>query len=451
MQNFFKFFTVFFLLIFTHSVSAVEDNSADFVSLSDLHFNPYDSCSNTSPCALVDELRTTPVAAWEGILAKHQTSPNTYGADANYPLLKQALHAAAKTVSNKTRFVVVSGDLISHNYNKLFSQYSSDKSDAAFQSFVKKTIEFVTDELDQAFPHQDVFVALGNNDAYAGDNSYDGTHQFYQDSALIFGQLIRDEATRKTMQQQFAEAGYYAVDVPHQPDLHLIVLNTILFSKKGFGEGIDQAAKAEMAWFDKELQQNNKKTLILMHIPPGIDVFSSVKLSPFTVVELWKPGYTQQFLAELQQHSAQIVGLLAGHFHMDSFEVLVKDAIPLVITPGISPLFGNNPSFKVMTYSTTSLNLQDFVTYFDKLNDSSGWELEYSFNKVYQSDCNDCLLVNGMNQLQKVGVLANQFQAYFAAGADAQPITKDQKWLPYYWCAIHHITKEDYLNCVTTQ
>lgn len=450
MQRFFRCFIAIFALVLFQTTNAATDDTVNFVSLSDIHFNPYANCVVTAACPLIDALREAPVNTWESILAGAQPVAGSYGADTNYPLFKRALAQISKTATDKTRFVVVLGDLIAHEYDQQFLRYSSDKSPIAYRAFVKKTLQFVAQELNQALPQQTVLVATGNNDAYDGDDSYDPTHQFYQDMAEVMSPLIRDEKARVLMQQQSSAGGYYAMDVPTQPNLHVIVLNSVLFSKKGHGEGVDQAASAEMTWLTQELQQNTgKKILIIMHVPVGIDVYASVKKNPVTIVELWKPEYTRQFLAALQQHETQIIGLQAGHFHEDFLQAL--NQVPVIGTPGISPLFGNNPGFKVLSYSSQTLNLQNYVTYFDDLSHQSGWQQEYDFNAVYQPHCDHCLLVDGINQLTPVGALASQYRAFYAVSRVDAQISKDANWLSYYWCAIHHAAADDYLNCVNTQ
>ena len=86
----------------------------------------------------------------------------------------------------------------------------------------------------------------------------------------------------------------------------------------------------------------------------------------------------------LQQSPAPIVGLLVGHTHMDTFQIIDgtmgKPPIPVIFTPSISPIDGNNPGFKILTLSP-DLGLTDFDTYFYPIDHlPNAWQKEYNFN-----------------------------------------------------------------------
>ncbi|MEO8401378.1 MAG: metallophosphoesterase [Gammaproteobacteria bacterium] len=455
-----RFISVLLLLLCMQSLLAAStkvDAQSQFLSLTDIHFNPYDTCANATPCPLVEELRQASVEQWEAILAKYQTTFVSYGADTNYPLLKSALAEAGKQADlHKVNFVVVLGDYLSHDYNQNFNLYSSDKTQASYQSFVKKSISFVAAQLAGTFPKQNIFMAIGNNDSYVDDYVSEPHGQFYQDMADIESGLIKDKAAQAKMLQELPIGGYYSINLHKQPNLRLIVLNTVLFSAKAQGDNVDIAAMQELNWFHDQLAiayARHQKVLITLHIPASVDVYSTLKKTPYTVIELWKPEYTQRYQDELKVYSSDIVGVISGHSHMDFMQVLnngYNQPIPVSGTPAISPLFGNNPGFKLYVYSPISLKITDFTVYIYSLKDQAGWTEEYNFNHIYQPDCHDCSLIDGMSLLNPTGELADHYINYFATGMNSQPISKTQKWLPFYWCAIHNMTAIDYQNCVNT-
>lgn len=426
-----------------------------FLSLSDLHFDPYLSC-NKRPCPLIQKLQAAPAAHWGRLLSRHDSSIPVYGKDSNYQLLLSSFAAAQKEgEAAKIQFVLILGDLLAHDYDKKYFKYADDKTQAGYARFVKKTLEFLNAELKQAFPQTDVYLLIGNNDSYEKDYSVVPEGAFLKDFSQVEASLINNRRNREEFLREFPHGGYYAVDAPSQSALRLVFLNSVLFSAKAKGPQLEQAAQAQIDWLQQELKMAAKKkqqVLIAMHIPTGIDVYTTL-LTPFSIVEFWKTAYSKRFLAEVQQASGQIMGVFQGHIHADAFQILSgpgQNALPFTGTPSISPIFGNNPAFKIYSYSLPGLKLVNFVTYYRSLNSSTQWEKEYDFDEVYQLNHSDSELIKGMLRLGPTGKLAEDFKTYFSVKSDSQPITKQDKWLPYYWCGIHGLTAAEYRTCLYT-
>ncbi len=438
--------------VFAFAVGPQTESTSYFLSMSDIHFNPFESCDNKIPCPLVKTLQQTAADQWGSVLGKSQVKPASYGTDTNYPSLKSALSEASKRATEKhVNFIVVLGDYLAHDYLQNYSKYSGDTSPEGYQAFVKKTLTFLTGEIGKTFPDQNVFMAVGNNDSYVDDYVSQPNGQFYKDMGNLWSSLVKDKNAQAAFQASFPVGGYYAVDVPNQVNLRLIVMNSVLFSAKAKGD-VSQAANNELDWLAKELADANakgKKALIMLHIPAGVDVFASLRKKPFGIVELWKPEYSTRFQAMLKQYTGNISGILSGHFHMDFLQI-VNQAIPVSGTPAISPVFGNNPGFKIFGYSPTTLKLEDFLTYFNPLNNQKGWsdKEEYDFNATYQPACKDCQLLDGMSLLQPKGSLATAYIGYYGVGTNSQPISNINNWLPYYWCSINTIIAADYQSCI---
>ncbi|HSW70689.1 MAG TPA: hypothetical protein VLH77_01770, partial [Gammaproteobacteria bacterium] len=157
------------------------------------------------------------------------------------------------------------------------------------------------------------------------------------------------------------------------------------------------------------------------------------------------------FLDEIKQSSPQVLGIFQGHIHADSFQILSdlgQNPLPLTGTPSISPIFGNNPGFKIYSYSTPDPRLLNFVTYYRSLENNASWEKEYDFDEVYQQSQHNEELIKGMLKLGPQGELADRYKTYYSVKRDSQPITKQNKWLPFYWCAIRDLTRARYQECV---
>ncbi len=454
----FLLFSWFAPAVFADSTQSVNLQSgqsgiAHFLALADIHFDPFLSCRNRIPCPLIEKLRRVPSNQWSALLSRYDTTPPQYRFDTSYPLLTSALDASRKAARDAhARFVLVLGDFIGHEFRYYYRRYSTDMTMAGYQSFVRKTMEFLTGELASRFPDMDIYSLVGNNDSYQDDYVSNPGGQFFRDTAVLWSRLVKNKDNRMALQKMFVPAGYYSVTLPERSDVRLIILNTNLFSYKAQGRLIDKAAVNELNWLHDQLRsakENNQKVLIAMHIPEGIDVYATLRTRLFRLIALWKSQYAARFQSELQQYASEIAGILVGHLHSDWFQILTfdnSDEIPITGVPSISPIFGNNPGFKIYTYGQQPLRLKDFTTYYYPVNGKKSWGLEYNFSRVYQGNCQDCSITSHMRMLKRAGTLADFYKDHYSLGTQTQPITS--KWYPYYWCAIWEVEQSDYRKCI---
>ena len=148
-----------------------------------------------------------------------------------------------------------------------------------------------------------------------------------------------------------------------------------------------------MTWLRTQLEniKDQDKAIIIMHLPPGKDGFKKAE-----EVELWDPtlgghdrNVQQQFRDLVATYRDRIVGILAGHSHKDGVRVLYKEGKPtkvLFSIPSISPVYFNNPGFKMIAYDPATLQWIDMVTYYtDQLQykQTEKWTLDsYSLRKI---------------------------------------------------------------------
>lgn len=442
----------FILLCICIASSAFADRTSRFLSVTDIHFDPFITCNSITPCPIIEKLQNTPGSLWRFVLSKEANNPPAFGQDSNYQLFESALTEIKNTAdAENVRFVLVLGDFLGHDYKEKFMQYAKYKTQKDYENFVNATMLFITSEFARTMLLTDIYFTVGNNDSYQDDYFSDPNGTFFKDMSQLWSNLIIDKKNRMAMRNQFISGGYYAVNAPHQPDLHIIILNSSLFSKKSGGNNIPQAANAELNWLHQELaaaHAKHQKSIIALHIPAGTDVFTSLRRTPFSIVEFWYPQYTQRFQDELAIYGPDIIGILPAHLHMDWFQVLTAGNHKILVsaTPAISPLFGNKPSFKVFNYDVNSLQLEDFSTYEFLLNQGNQWQREYTFNSIYQPTCQNCQIINGMQLLQKANALANYYIYLYSIGTNSQPITT--YWLPYYWCQTRTIFANAYQDCL---
>lgn len=447
----FAFIVLFF--VFSHPVIADEiktDENVNFISLADIHFDPYIGCPVKTTCPLIQALRQAPVNEWAGIFTQYETKPSQYREDTNYLLLRQALDAAKKEADQShAKFAIVLGDFLGHEYRRDYIAATKDRSRSGYRAFVKKTMQFLMNELDSTFPTISIYSIIGNNDSYQGDYFSEINGPFFQDAASQFAGIVRDKEGRDSLLKTFSSAGYYAVTVPATPQLRLIVLNSVLFSPKAGGKNVERAADEQMIWLHNELAEvkaNHQKAFILIHIPTGIDVYATLKIRLFTLLELWQHKYIERFHRELTQYGPQVAGVFAGHLHSDWFQVQAFGAteIPITGTPSISPIFGNNPGFKIYSYSSGTINLGNFLTIYHPISVKQAYGIQYDTHRIHHASCRDCAELQNASRVLASGGLWQKLKSWYVPSSSLQ---SQNQWNPSYWCALQDTKSNTFSQC----
>lgn len=413
--------------------------------LSDIHFDPL------ADPAIVKQLIAAPVSQWEAIFATsaqggYAHSPN----DANYPLLKSTLSAAA--AQNPSDFAIASGDYLRHDFQSAFIKAGGSPSD--FPAFANKAAVFVVNTV-QATLGVPVYLALGNDDSPCVDYGLVPGSAFL--AALADSLVVLRHNPEAT--NDFRTAGFCELPHPTLANEEILVLNSVLWSphySNCQSDGSDPGA-AEMQWLGWKLYEAKtlaKKVILVMHIPPGIDSYASSHSgnSKFAT-QFWRDHYFTQFLELMHSYGDIVQIALAGHTHMDDFRILsTSSSTPPVgfrITPAISPIFGNNPAFSVLNYNVSTGAVSDITTYYLDLvkgGDNPQWALEYRFSTAYGyaafTPGNLETLAAAIHDNPNVRQI---FAGYYAASAPS-PITSNN-W-PFYVCTETQFTLTDYHHCV---
>jgi sphingomyelin phosphodiesterase acid-like 3 len=433
------------------------------VSISDIHFDPFYDPS------LLKKLINSDYTKWQGIFATSKVEG--YGAnkaDTNYVLLNSTLENIYQQVASPD-FIIISGDFLEHDFKQDYTKYFPHNKDAnAPNAFITKTIAFVTLMIAQRFPNTPVYPALGNNDSYCGDYHDEPNGKFLSSTAQDWKTLLKDTSNVNSFMRTFPALGSYSVIAPASKTHRVIVLNSNFFSRKyrnACGNPNAQPGRDEMKWLEQQLQSAEKqqeRVWLLYHIPPGIDVFSSLTKDGVPLpdpVPFWNETYLQQFMDLIARYSSVIAGSFAGHIHMDSFELVPAQnkqaAVFVHITPAISPVYGNNPAFGVLTYDRQSAALDDYsVFYFDiasdvaKKNAPVKWQKEYTFSTAFGQTA----VTPSTLQALHGGLLANtngnatSFERYYNVSNNPPGITV-KKLLPY-WCGMIYLTVPEYQTCL---
>jgi sphingomyelin phosphodiesterase acid-like 3 len=415
--------------------------------ISDLHFDPLADPS------LVKQLIDAPVGDWETIFfSSKQTGYAHAPQDANYPLIKSALSAAAGQCS--VDFVVGMGDYLRHNFEQAFLKTGGTSDE--FTDFATKTALFIVRALQTDF-RVPVYFALGNDDSPCGDYRVDPGGPFL----AILADSLEVLKNHPDAAADFRTGGFYELPHPTLANHEIVVLNSVLWSRSYAICGSDSgdAGKAEMQWLSWQLYRakiSGNKVMLVMHIPPGIDSYKSAHAGAGkAATEFWQSQFFTQFLDLMKTYGSIVQIALAGHTHMDDFRVLspggTASPVAFRITPAVSPIFGNNPGFSVLQYQIGTGEVSDIATYYLNLvggGSDPHWALEYRFSAAYGYNTFSAESLQSLAAaIQSDPTVRHVFAGFYATCAPS-PIKPDN-W-QFYACSQTQFTSSDYASCVSS-
>jgi sphingomyelin phosphodiesterase acid-like 3 len=444
---FFFILSVVVLTACSHSQN-IFTGTSQVIVFSDVHFNPfYDQ-------AIFQTLVTADATQWKSIFESSSIlEPSTWGEDSNYPLFALAL-SSIKENSSSGSIAVFPGDILVHDFETRFYTLYGSQDEAAMRSFLCKTATFFAMEVRAHLGNIPVMFMLGNNDSYEGDFKIEPNSQFLTDTAEPFyTYFLNSVADHNDFLSTYKTGGYYSATPPGS-NLLVIALNSIFFSPKAASD-TGQAATAELDWFEKTLASaasSGKKVWIVTHIPTGANISSNKDLIDSSghlddAKMMWVDDYQTRFLNILSAYPDTVTMIFTGHTHMDEYRLPLG---ALEVTQGISPVDGNNPAYKIFTYTNNTFALTDYISFNCDLSKSSAqFNSYYNFSVSYL--LNYIFLGASLEELfplLRIGHIHQElYRRYYYSGHDsANPIT-DANW-PVYWCGIRKMAKQDYIDCV---
>jgi sphingomyelin phosphodiesterase acid-like 3 len=438
------------------SVSAQQPPEHWFL-VSDIHFNPF------TDRKLVERLAEAPADRWRAIFQSASPMPfASYGSDTNYSLLESTLDAMHARAGDAA-VVIVTGDFLAHKFRAQFDRTARRHTDEAYDDFVDKTIAFLADEFRAAFPRARLIPVVGNNDGYCGDYQSTPHSVFLTRLAVEWGGSV-GAPDPNAFVEQFGIGGYYTVPLPAD-GADAVVLNDVLWSTRytnACGDPHSDPGGDELAWFQQTLRSETTHPVwVIMHIPPGVDVFSSLKEANDRPQMMLAGRFNDGFLSAIDSAFA-VVMTLAGHTHMNGFRVIGPNAAeplaPMIVVPSISPIFGNNPSFSILTVDTASARVHDddvFVLYNLAVmardpKRRAMWGREYDFNSVFGSGPIDAKHLASVQQMMfEDGPVRRRYEEFSDGESGRAPIT-DASWR-VHWCANVALTQASFTACAMPQ
>lgn len=447
--------------------------------ISDIHFEPF---WDPAKAAL---LATAPTTEWRAILATPpsphqqqrfdalQQSCYVSGADTSFALFDSSLRAMRSHAAS-AKFVTVSGDLISHAFDCKYRALFPKSTPEDYQRFVEKTLDYVVDELYTAFPATPVYVALGNNDSDCGDYRIDPNSEFLR----VFGKEVTRRfptAERQAAADSFGAGGYYSIALPAPiENARLLVLDDIFMAKSyaTCGGKVDSgAANAQIAWLRQQLTEaraNKQKVWVMGHVPPGIDLYSTMKkMADICGGQRPEMFLSSEKMADVLAEFGDVIELaILAHTHMDELRLLkeegptaappqsAKAARPVAVkmVSSISPNHGNDPSFTLAQIDPISAKLVDYRVFSasNQTGVDAKWTEEYDFARSYHepafsSSTVSQLIANFAADPGAESAVSRSYIKDFSAGSSSFAL---QIFWPQYVCTLANRTAESFKSCV---
>ncbi len=424
--------------------------SAPLLAFSDVHFNPF----WTNDAKVFQALDAGDVSEWQGIFEGFGgTGPSLAGADTNYPLLQLAMASVQQNLGN-SKVVLYTGDLLGHNIPGLYQTASGSSDQASMVAFTNKTVAFVMQEIRKAAGGLPVVFALGNCDSYTGygpDSSFLGNTV-----ELFYSQMLNGTTDHQDFKSTFTTSGYYSVEL-FDKQLRVIGLNTILCSPYVPGDN-SAAVYAQFAWLDTQLaaaQAAGQRVWILMHVPLGgflgqtaAGVNSSGHIT--SAAMMWNANYQVAFTETLCKYPGTVSLLMAGHTHMDEYRIMMPGYV-LEVAPGISPVFANDPAYKLFTLDLNTFAPSDYqAMQYNLAQPGSQFQNAYTFTDAYRApNYSPESLERLFPKLASDPAMQALFRQYYYCGNSAGNTITNLNW-PVYWSGVGTITQQGIVASVNS-
>jgi sphingomyelin phosphodiesterase acid-like 3 len=454
------------------SVSAWAANGSvtpSALMVSEMHFNPFHDP------AKVKQLEATPASGWETIFASGdsptqardfeelRTACKLRGIDTPYSLFASAISAIHRDAAGAS-FITISGDLLAHRFDCMFSKTLSGATPEQYTVFTAKTIEYEVLQLKHAIPGAHVYLALGNNDSSCGDYRLDPGMEWFRLLSHVAEAGV-GRTWSKSATESFEQGGYYSVEMasPMKKTRMIVVDDTFLSGgyKSCKGEKNREPGEKQMAWLQTQLNDaraQHERVWVMGHIPPGVSpyaTFQQQKQNTNLCTVEGKPvsHMPTDLLGDTIISNGDVVKLgIFGHTHVDELKLLTGGAgdVPIKNVPSLTSIGGNYPSFTIANLDPTTAELVDYIVIGSSDPDGSRWTKEYTFSERSGSiGFTPATLRKVIAELAAdpsgTNKSSQDYILNWSVGAQRQQL---QPIWPGYVCGMNHQHAEDYKSCV---
>jgi sphingomyelin phosphodiesterase acid-like 3 len=263
------------------------------------------------------------------------TAAATAGSDTNPALLERSLDAMHR-IDPDPPVVLVMGDLLAHHLTS---------------ALAASTMAELARRFDRAFPRAQFVLVLGNNDSACGDYRSAPNGAFLRAVAGAWAPLVDRNGAAPAFARDFARRGAYVARLPIR-GLRAVVTDDVVWSwrYRACESSLADPVSDQYAWLAKTLRSTPRgdRNWLLLHIPPGVDVFSTRLIHGVVIVPFLGAGQ-RPLLGLIDDPADRVALVVAGHTHRFAFRSSAaadpaRD-VAMLLAPAISPIYGNDPAF----------------------------------------------------------------------------------------------------------
>lgn len=358
-----------------------------------------------------------------------RAQPSRAGHDTNDALFESSIREMQR-VDPYPPVVVLTGDLLAHGIEP---------------QRATATAVLIARRLNEAFPHAQFVLALGNNDSACGDYALAPDAPFLRAVAAAWAPLVDRGGAAPGFARTFVHDGFYTARLP-LPGLHAVVVDDVFWSPRyraGCGPA-GNVANASLNELAAALRAEPGPLWVLFHIPPGVDAFSTAHLvHGLAVVPFLDPGLRDRFLSALTRRPGEVALAVAAHAHRFAYRIVGADGakpVPLLQVPAISPIYGNTPSF--LTADVLPGGVLRDVEEYSYLH--GAWHGEGGMPTLGVEDFTAPHLLALQKRLAGDAGLRATFDRLYEGGA---PSEIDERNWRIYWCAATAFGSTPFRTC----
>jgi hypothetical protein len=404
-------------------------NSLNILHISDIHFNPFDECkiNEINTCKKLNHLINHSINSWNF----NQESPiNDKNQETNNSFLNKNLSLCFNEKFESIDTILVTGDLLEHKFKYHFKYFKPFATKEMYTNFTIKTIHYVLEKLHKQFPKAKIYFTLGNNDTDTED---------YELPSNLFLLNLKNVLTNYTDQinlQEVTNGGYFSAPIDNK--YQIIALNTNTFTYKSTSKENHVTSIKQLDWLNNEIKRlslQNKKIIIISHIPFGIDVHTTIKNKE--IINTIKSKYQKQYLKILSKYKNNILVIFSGHFHSNYTQQF--DNIPIIGTIAFNTYFGNNAGYKIIKLNEQTNKINNINTIIIKNNQCLNYPIvsnKISLNNYFKE------LINNNEDI------TNTYKKVFIGNNNKQQYINNKAYWFYYYCFINKFDKDTYQECI---
>lgn len=362
----------------------------------------------------------------------HNRRPARAGRDTNAALLESAL-AEMQRLAPHPPVVVMAGDFLAHHFKRANSG---------------PTMIALARRFDRAFPRAQFVIALGNEDSDCGDYAVTPNSAFLRTVATAWAPLVNRNRAAPDFTRTFPRDGFYTAKLPIAGVWAVIVDDTFWSAVYHDSCALrTNPTPASFAELDRALQPGgDERRWLVMHIPPGIDASSTDYLvHHLAIVPFLRPAPRDRLLEVVGDPARHVEVVITGHVHRFSYRIIPRrdgGAVPLLVSPAVSPIYGNSPSFLTVEVGTNGVitNLEEH-SYYDR-----SWHDVGGLGTLGASEFSGAALVNLQRRLERDPALRQTFATLYMGAAPYR--ASDTRYWRSYWCASTEFTSTSFRDCL---